>query len=68
MFKEIWSNCQSQNSMEVYNNVTIELINNGGKMLAGKSARFLVFSIWQFDGLIIYIELFGADCNYRILS
>ena len=68
MFKEIWSNCQSQNSMEVYNNVTIELINNGGKMLAGKSARFLVFSIWKFDDLIIYIELFGADCNYRILS
>ena len=53
MFKEIWSNCQSQNSMEVYNNVTIELINNGGKMLTGKSAKFLVFSIWKFDGLII---------------
>ena len=68
MFKEIWSNCQSQNSMEVYNNVTKYILNNGGKMLAGKSTKFLVFSIWKFDGLMIYIELFGADCTYRILS
>ena len=68
MFAEIWSNCQSQNSMEVYNNVTKYLMNNGGKMLVGKSAEFLEFSIWKFDGLMIYIELFGADCTYRILS
>ena len=68
MFAEIWSNCQSQNSKEVYNNVTIELINNGGKMITGKSTNFLVFSIWKFDGLMIYIELFRADCTYRILN
>lgn len=68
MFAEIWSNCQSQNSMEVYNNVTKYLLNNGGKMIAGKSAKFFVFSIWKFDGLMIYIELFGDDCGYRILN
>ena len=43
MFAEIWSNCQSQNSMEVYNNVTKYLLNNGGKMLAGKVQSFLYF-------------------------
>ena len=68
MFKEIWSNCQSLHSEETYNKATIALINNGGKMLVGKSAEFIVFSIWKFDGLMIYIELFGADCTYRILS
>ena len=68
MFAEIWSNCQSQNSMEVYNNVTSFLLKNGGKMLAEKSTKFLVFSIWKFDGLMIYIELFGDDCAYRILN
>lgn len=68
MFAEIWSNCQSQNSMEVYNNVTSYLLKNGGKMLVGKSAKFLVFSIWEFNGLMIYVELFGADCNFKILS
>ena len=68
MFKEIWSNCQSLNSEETYNKVTIALIKNGGKMLVGKSAEFLEFSIWKFDGLMIYIELFVADCTYRILS
>lgn len=39
MFAEIWSNCQSQNSMEVYNNVTSFLLKNGGKMLAGKKYK-----------------------------
>lgn len=68
MFAEIWSNCQSQNSKETYNNVTMFLLKNGGKKLAGKTTKFLVFSIWKFDGLMIYIELFGADCNYRILN
>ena len=68
MFAEILSNCQSQNSMEVYNNVTEYLMNNGGKMLVGKSAKSLIFSIWELNGLMIYIELFGDDCTYRILS
>ena len=68
MFAEIWSNCQSQNSIEVYNNVISFLLKNGGKMLAGKGTKFLVISIWKFDGLIIYIELFGGDCSYRILN
>ena len=39
MFAEIWSNCQSQNSMEVYNNVTSFLLKNDGKMLAGKNRK-----------------------------
>ena len=68
MFAEIWSNCQSQNSKETYNNVTMFLLKNGGKKLIGKTTKSLVFSIWKFDGLMIYIELFGADCNYKILS
>ena len=68
MFAEIWRNCQSQNSMEVYNNVTKYLMNNGGKMLVGKSAESLIFSIWELNGLMVYIELFGADCNFRILN
>lgn len=68
MFKEIWSNCQSLNSEETYNKVTIALIKNGGKMLVGKSAEFLEFSFWEFEGLMIYIELFGDDCSYKILN
>lgn len=68
MFAEIWSNCWTQNSKEFYNNITIALINNGGKMLVGKSAEFLEFSFWEFEGLMIYIELFGDDCSYKILN
>lgn len=68
MFAEIWSNCQSQNSIEVYNNVISFLLKNGGKMLAGKGTKFLVVSIWKFGGLMIYIELFGDDCSYKILN
>ncbi len=54
--------------MEVYNNVTYFLLKNGGKMLVGKSAESLIFSIWELKGLMVYIELFGADCNFRILN
>ena len=82
MFAEIWSNCCITNLLKnlplqtlkalsgenVQNNVTKYLLNNGGKMLAGKSTKFLVFSIWKFDGLMIYIELFGDDCGYKILN
>ena len=68
MFAEIWSNCQSQNAWEVYYNVTSFLMENGGKILVGKSTKFLIFSIWKFDDLMIYIELSGADCIYRILN
>ena len=68
IFIEFWLNNKAQNQQEVYDNVTRFLIKNGGVKIVGNGLRDIVFSIWDFEGLIIYVELCGGDCKYRFLN
>ena len=68
IFIEFWHNNQVQNQNELYDNVTRFLIKNGGIKVIGKGLSDIIFSIWDFEGLIIYVELCGGDCNYRFLN
>lgn len=67
-FIEFWHNNQVQNQKELYDNATSFLIKNSGIKLIGKGTKDIVFSIWDFEGVLLYIELCGADCEYRFLN
>lgn len=67
-FIEFWHNNQVQNQKELYDNATSFLIKNSSIKLIGKGTKDIVFSIWDFEGALLYIELCGGDCNYRFLN
>lgn len=52
----------------VYCDVTRFLKKYHGVKLIGKGTVDIVFSIWQVEDVLIYIELHGANFSYRFLN
>ena len=61
-------NNKEANQEAVYSDVTRFLIKHHGIKLIGKGTIDIVFSVWQIEDILIYIELHGADFNYTFLN